>query len=407
MDSYLSLSKEIELPCGLKISNRFLKSAMSEILGSEEHGPTKELIDLYSRWADGGAGILVTGNVMIDKNALGEPSNVVVSDERDLKLLKKWAEAGKKNGNHIFVQLNHPGKQSPRSLSPKPVAPSAIPLGKGLEKFFETPRGLEEDEIHELIKKFANSALICKKAGFSGVQIHSAHGYLVSQFLSPLHNTREDKWGGSLENRMRFLLEIYRAVRKKTGSDFPVSVKINSADFRKGGFSGEEAIEVLKSLDHEGIDLVELSGGSYESPVMTGVNMKSDNEAYFLDIAEKAGKELKVPVAVTGGFRSSNAMIKAVEDNKTDFIGLGRPLAVDPDLCLKILKGENYISSVKPLTTGIKLLDRLAMLEITWYEYQIGRIAAGKPPKPGENVWITILKLMARSGIKRFRRRRA
>jgi len=401
------LSDKMELPCGVNVNNRFLKSAMSEILGSPDHAPTEELINLYSRWADSNTGILVTGNVMIDENALGEPANVVISDDKNIELLRKWAEAGKKNGNHIFVQLNHPGKQSPKSLSPKPVAPSPIPLGKGLERFFATPRALEENEIKEIIERFAKSSEIVKKAGFTGVQIHAAHGYLVSQFLSPLHNRREDDWGGNLENRMRFLIEIYDAIRKRTGKDFPVSVKINSADFRRGGFTEEEAMLVLKALDERGIDLIELSGGSYESPVMTGKNMKSDKEAYFLDLSLKAKKELKCAVAVTGGFRTSKAMTEAVALGKTDFIGLGRPVAVDPDLSEKILSGKDYKSTVKPLSTGIKFIDRLAMLEITWYEYQIGRIAKGLETKPFENVWVSMAKMFINEGFFRFKRRRA
>jgi 2,4-dienoyl-CoA reductase-like NADH-dependent reductase (Old Yellow Enzyme family) len=401
------LSDRMELPCGAVVNNRFLKSAMSEILGSSEHSPTEELISLYSRWAEGNAGILVTGNVMIDEKALGEPANVVISDDKNIELLKKWADAGKKKGNHIFVQLNHPGKQSPKSLSPEPAAPSAIPLGKGLERFFATPRELNENEIMGIIEKFAKSSEIVKKAGFTGVQIHAAHGYLVSQFLSPLHNKRADKWGGSLENRMRFLIEIYDAIRKRTGPDFPVSVKINSADFRRGGFTEEEAMVVLKTLDEKKIDLIELSGGSYESPVMTGKNMKSENEAYFLDIALKAKKELRCPVAVTGGFRTSEAMKEAVALGKTDFIGIGRPMAVDPDLPEKILSGQNYKSTVKPLSSGIKMIDRLAMLEITWYEYQIGRIARNMEAKPFENVWISMAKMFLGEGFFRFKRRRA
>ncbi len=407
METGLKLSDEIVLPCGVVVKNRFLKSAMSEILGSYNHAPTKELETLYSRWAEGECGILVTGNVMIDKNALGEPLNVVIENRDNMDLLKKWADAGKKKGHHIFVQLNHPGKQSPKNLSPEPVAPSAIPLGKGLEKFFKVPRALEEEEIYSIIEKFGNSAEIVKEAGFTGVQIHGAHGYLVSQFLSPLHNTREDKWGGSLENRMRFLVEIYDSIRKKTGPDFPVSVKINSSDFRTGGFSEDDALKVLKVLDERGIDLVELSGGNYEAPVMTGKKIKSENEAYFLDMADRLKKELEVPVAVTGGFRTSGAMKEALASDKTDFIGLGRPLAVDPDLPKKILAGENFKSTVKPLTTGIKAIDMLAMLEITWYEYQIGRMGKSKTPKPYENVWMSIVKLFLREGLMRFKRRRA
>ncbi|MDO4641259.1 MAG: hypothetical protein Q4A84_06105 [Neisseria sp.] len=197
----------------------------------------------------GGVGISITGNVMVDYKALGSQNDVVIEDERDLPLLENWAKAGTKNDTLLLMQINHPGKQSPKDLSPTPVAPSAIPMQGNVEAFFNPPRALTETEILDLIKRFGNAAAIAEKAGFSGVQIHTAHGYLISQFLSPHHNRREDQWGGSLQNRMRFLLEIYHEIRRRTQPDFLVSVKLNSADFQKGGFSEEDSMQVIKTLD--------------------------------------------------------------------------------------------------------------------------------------------------------------
>lgn len=178
--------------------NRFYKASMSETLGNRYNSPTKNIVNLYSRWSNGGSGILMTGNVMVDRNALGEPGNIVIEDERDITLLKNWAKVGTQNNNHLWMQINHPGKQSPKNLSKEPVAPSSIPVGGNLSNVFNHPRALKHDEILGIIKRFGNTAYIAKKAGFTGVQIHAAHGYLINQFLSPYHNKRNDAWGGSL-----------------------------------------------------------------------------------------------------------------------------------------------------------------------------------------------------------------
>lgn len=200
--------------------NRFYKASMSETLGNRYNSPTKNIVNLYSRWSNGGSGILMTGNVMVDRNALGEPGNIVIEDERDITLLKNWAKVGTQNNNHLWMQINHPGKQSPKNLSKEPVAPSSIPVGENLSNVFNHPRALKHDEILGIIKRFGNTAYIAKKAGFTGVQIHAAHGYLINQFLSPYHNKRNDAWGGSLENRMRFLMEVYHEIRRVQVKNF-------------------------------------------------------------------------------------------------------------------------------------------------------------------------------------------
>jgi len=407
------LGQEFQLKNGIIIKNRFLKSAMSEVMGDPSHNPSELLPRLYDTWAQGGAGILVTGNVMIDKEARGEPHNVVVEDEAGLDALRAWAAAGTRNNTHLWMQINHPGKQVPKNLSREPVAPSAIPLRKGLESFFATPRALTEEEIENIIFRFGRTAEIAKKAGFTGVQIHGAHGYLVSQFLSPDHNQRKDKWGGSPENRRRFVLEIYKSMRNSTGADFPVTIKLNSADFQRGGFTEEESMEVVQALVEEGIDLVEISGGTYENPIMTGTNVQEKikqntlrREAYFLEYAEKIRDLVAIPLAVTGGFRSAQGFSDAIQAGATDFVGAARPFVLDPDFPNRIFKGEFFISPVKQITSGVKHIDDRGMLNTLWYELQLHRIGQGKPPKANMSAWSALMKYTMSQGFQSLQKRR-
>jgi 2,4-dienoyl-CoA reductase-like NADH-dependent reductase (Old Yellow Enzyme family) len=404
------LAQAIDITPQCKVKNRLFKSAMSEQLASRDNAPTEELFRLYRTWAEGGTGLLVTGNVMIDRTALGEPKNVVLDKQSDLSLFRRWAEAGRQNKTQFWIQLNHPGKQIPNLVNKQPVAPSAIPMENGLESTFNCPRELTGNEILQLIEDFAWAAVQARDCGFNGIQIHAAHGYLVNQFLSPHHNRREDQWGGTLENRMRFLLEIYRAIRSALGEDFPVGVKLNSADFQKGGFSEEDSMRVIQALQEEGISLIEISGGNYENPSMVGADVKQSTlkrEAYFLDYAEKAQALLDIPLVVTGGFRSAVAMEAALTSGATDMIGLARPLAVDPELSDKLLLDSEHRIDLKKLTTGFASLDFMAMLDITWYEQQLARIGKGKPVKPNMSAWVSVLKTFVSLGAFAFQRRRA
>ena len=406
----VQLDTPLELAGTVTVKNRFFKSAMSEQMGDRDHGPGPGLSRLYRIWAAGGVGLSVTGNVMIDGRSLGEPRNVVVEDERHLSALSAWAAEGTRNGTELWMQINHPGKQVPKFLSRQPVAPSAVPLAAGLEPFFTTPRPLGEDEIRELIGRYAETARIAQKAGFTGVQIHAAHGYLISQFLSPRHNRRTDAWGGSPENRRRFLLEVYGAVRQAVGSAFPVGIKLNSADYMKDGFSETESMDVVAAIADAGIDLIEISGGTYESPVMAGHGLKESTrrrEAYFLAYAEEARKRVDTPLVVTGGFRSGEGMLNAVQSGATDMVGLGRPLAVFPELPKAILNDISLSVAVSRPTTGFARLDKAAMLDITWYEEQMARIAAGQVPDPDLGALRVVFKALTRSGLAAFRPRRA
>jgi 2,4-dienoyl-CoA reductase-like NADH-dependent reductase (Old Yellow Enzyme family) len=391
----------LTLPCGTVLPNRIMKSSMSEALGTLDKRVTPALPTLYRRWAEGGAGLNVTGNVMIDRRAIGEPGNVVLEDDRDLPLLREWASGGSEHGTQLWMQLNHPGKQCPKGLNAYAVAPSAVPFGPQLAPFFTMPRALTEAEIEDLIARFAQSAALAQRAGFGGVQIHGAHGYLVSQFLSPHHNRRDDAWGGSLERRMRFVIEVYRAIRHAVGPQFPVGIKLNSADFQKGGFSEQDSIEVLMRLSELGMDLLEISGGTYEAPAMM-VQKESTRarEAYFLEFAARARDRVKAPLAVTGGFRTATGIRDALASGALDVIGLARALAIDPDFPKKLLAGEDVVSPVKPIKTGIGLVDRAGLMEISWYARQLHRMGAGHAPKPDENPKFTLAAALATQGVK-------
>ncbi len=368
--------------------NKMIKGAMSEALANHAGQPNHLHLGLYEAWAKGGLGCAITGNVMVDFRAKNEPGVVVIETERDLEPLKQWAAIGKKYGMVQLVQLSHPGRQCPKGLNKETVAPSAVPFSPALSMSFGTPRALREDEILDIIQRFATSAAICEKAGFEGVQLHGAHGYLISQFLSPLTNKRQDQWGGSAENRMRFLLEIYKAVRAATSEQFIISVKLNSADFQRGGITEEDVIATFKAIDAAGIDLIEISGGSYEAPAMAGVKQEKRKastiarEAYFLDFAEKIRKQVQCKLMVTGGFRTAAGMNAALESGACDFIGMARPFAVEPDVTNRLIAGQDVRYAVNKIKTGISMIDKMAIMEVIWYAAQFKDIAEGKQPNP-------------------------
>ena len=384
---------------GKTAKNRFFKSAMEEQL-AKQNQPTLPLVQLYDTWAKGGAGVLVTGNVMVAENGKGSINDVVLTDERSLPMLQQWAKAGTQNDTLLIMQINHAGKQSPKVLSPTPVAPSAVAL-QGMDGFINPPRALTEAEIDTLIEQFATTAKIAEKAGFSGVQIHAAHGYLISQFLSPHHNRREDKWGGNLENRMRFLVEIYRAIRAAVQPEFLVGLKLNSADFQKGGFDEADSIQVVQKMAELGIDFIEISGGNYENPEMLSTKASSQKrEAFFLDYAEKARAVCNAPLIITGGFRSENAMNEALQSGHLDFIGIARPFALQPDLPNQIQQGNYQTIVTNRIKTGFAPVDNKlgAVLEMDWYMAQMALIGNGKQPNPKLSPWKVLFKTLWENG---------
>ena len=397
-----NLNKPLTLRNNSVIPNRLAKAAMSENLANKKFLPDTELLRLYEKFSASGAGLLITGNILLDPNSLGEPNNVVLEETTPLDSFKEWARVAKKNGSVLWGQINHPGRQSPILLSKQIVAPSPIAVNAPFG-IFGQPRELKEEEIIDLIRKFTISASKLKEAGFDGVEIHAAHGYLINQFLSPLTNHRKDKWGGSLENRMRFLLEIYRSIRSKVGKDFSIGVKLNSKDFQHGGFSEDDSTIVANTLDQEGIDLLEISGGTYEKAAMTGVHEKETTrlrEAYFLEFAHLLRKTTSCPIMVTGGFRTRDGMDQAIAEG-IDLLGLARTVAMDPFFPAKILSGESMGMMLKRLSAGIDLVDQAGALEIGWYQRQLLRMGEGKNPDPNLSNWDAVSSLILKSG-KRF-----
>ena len=391
----------ITLPNGTTIKNRFFKSAMSEGMGTREFQPKKNIATLYKRWAEGGTGLIITGNIMVDPKRTAEPGNIVFDKNSNMEILKNWAKQGQQHGAKVMVQLNHPGKQAPKTVSKQTVAPSAVPLGNGLNKLFSTPRALTTSEVEELVQKFVTSAKVAKEAGFSGVQIHAAHGYLISQFLSPHDNRRTDKYGGSLENRMRFLKEIYLGMREELGRDFPIGIKINSTDFKEDGLTEEDSLKTIIELANLGLDFVEISGGTYERPAMMGATSKSTNQVFFAEYSKKLKQKIEIPVVVTGGIRSINAMNTLLNDNTTDFIGIARPLTIDPNIPNKIKQGTYTIVETTRVSTGVKKLDKIfgSLLGIVYYQVLMQNIAKGKEPKATKNAWPSLIQAVYNQGL--------
>ncbi|WP_370153011.1 MULTISPECIES: NADH:flavin oxidoreductase/NADH oxidase family protein [Pseudomonadota] len=397
------LAQPFRLPCGATLPNRLCKAAMTESIADPWLRATERHNTLYRRWSEGGAGLLITGNVQIDRRVLERPGNVAIDGNGGIERLKAWAQAGTVGGNHLWMQISHAGRQSPRYIAREPMGPSAVQLD--MLGNYAKPRELREDEILDFIQRFAHAARTARETGFTGVQIHAAHGYLLSSFLSPVTNVRSDAWGGSIENRARFLVETVRATRAAVGDDFAVGIKLNSDDFRKGGFSNEDCLRVVEMLNAEKVDLLEISGGTYEQPRLLGFSGRDDSaaepqrqstkqrEAYFLDYAERIRAVARMPLMVTGGFRTRSGMEEALSGGHCDIIGLGRPLCTDTDFPKRLLAREvdeapryektlklgkaRWLSGASPLFF-IKLINVLG--QQGWYYQQLFRLADGLAP---------------------------
>jgi 2,4-dienoyl-CoA reductase-like NADH-dependent reductase (Old Yellow Enzyme family) len=335
------IQDSLTLPNGKILRNRIVKSALSEALGDEFNNPTDGLINLFERWSKGGAALLITGNTPIDRWHLEHAGNFVLDEMSDMDRVSRLAKAAKSGGAMILAQLSHAGRQTPELINPHPLSMSNLRLdlpGYGV------PKTATDSDFAYVIGQYVKSAALAKHAGFDGVQIHAAHGYLLSSSLSPRINTRKDQWGGTLDNRARLLLAVVQAVRAEVGADFIIAAKLNSSDFQKGGFSHEDSIKVAKMLEKEGIDFVEISGGNFETPIAYQHTSKKEStiarEAYFLDYAKDIKAALDIPVMVTGGFRSASVMNEALCADATDLIGIGRPFIIDPEFPAKLLSGQ-------------------------------------------------------------------
>lgn len=394
--SYLQVAEPITLPCGVTVKNRFVKSALSETMATDDHQPTPLFNRLYHTWAQGGAGIVITGNVMVDRSAIAEPGNVVVDDRVDFASLKQWAQAGTANNTQVWLQLNHPGKQSPKMFSKQPVAPSAIPISGPNQRAFNAPRALSTAEVEAIIQKFTNAAVLAQKAGFSGVQIHGAFGYLVNQFLSRRDNQRQDQYGGTLANRMRFLMNIYQGIRAACGNRFPISLKLSLTDINLDGFTEEDFQAVVKTMAALGVDMIEVVGDDYEN-----------SQIGFSGMAHLLSQLVATPIAISGGLRHISAMEEALGRRDAQLIGMCTPMAVMPDLPNRILSAA-YQPFGLPFTIGNQRLDdRLKSIIVNGYcEAQVKRIAEGKPTKVYTNPWRSVLASVQLHGINGLRTRR-
>lgn len=412
-------NKTISLPCGAVLSNRFAKAAMTEGLAGRLGVPGEELCRLYEIWSDGGAGMLLSGNIMVDRHHLERPGNVVIDRPPDLEMrqaLKRWASSATRKGNHFWAQISHAGRQTQKMVNAKPKAPSAVKLALPGGQFGE-PVELNCGEIEDIISRFGICAAAVKEAGFTGVQVHAAHGYLLSQFLSPRSNRRTDEFGGALANRARPLLAIIEEIRSTVGPDYPISVKLNSADFQKGGFAFEDSLQVAKWLEAASVDLIEISGGTYEQPKLLGIDGMEEEEnqnipastlmreAYFVDFAVAMRKELKIPLMVTGGFRQSIAMKQAIESGGADVIGLGRPMCVMTDAPNQLLNGidelPRYESQLALFPKWLSWLTKLKILRTVssfsvqyWYYGQIDSLGRTGKADPDLSVWAATKQTM-------------
>ncbi|MCK6189991.1 NADH:flavin oxidoreductase/NADH oxidase family protein [Pseudomonas sp. EYE_354] len=389
----MSPFEALQLPNGQVIANRIAKAAMEENMADLDQAPSRALKQLYKTWAEGEPGLLITGNVMIDRRAMTGPGGVVLEDEQHLESFREWADVARGKGVHFWMQLSHPGRQTMANLGQQAVAPSAVALDLGgFSKMFAKPKAMREDDIQEVIQRFATSARLAEKSGFTGVQIHGAHGYLLSQFLSPLSNRRTDRWGGPLENRARLLLEVIRAVRASVSPSFCVSVKLNSADFQRGGFDETDSQAVVEMLNALPIDLLELSGGSYEAPAMQGEARDGRTlarEAYFLAFAAQMASIATLPVMVTGGIRRL-PVVQQVLDSGIAMAGIATALTLEPQLIKHWRAGRDLNPQLAPIDWKRKPLASLATLAVV--RDQMRRLSRGRLPNAKTAPWLALVR---------------
>ena len=394
----------LTLPNGTLLPNRLAKAAMEENLADADHAPSDELIRLYSAWAEGEVGLMITGNVMVDRRAMTGPGGVVLESERHRARFEQWAKAARAHGAQVWMQINHPGRQMPAALGQDTIAPSAVAMDLGnFSKQFSPPKEMTEADIAEVKRRFVNTAVLAEAAGFNGVQVHAAHGYLFSQFLSPITNKRQDRWGGALENRARILVDVVTEIRAAVGAGFAVAVKLNSADFQRGGFSPEDAKQVISMLNPLGVDLIELSGGSYEAPAMHGQARDGRTlarEAYFLEFAKDIASVACMPIMVTGGIRRL-PVAEQVLASGIDMAGIGTALALNPNLPREWRSGQASAPVLRPITWKSKVLASVAMVK-----HQLRRLSQGRQPNPAVTPGVALVEQQVETLLKNWKYRR-
>ncbi|HVF70069.1 MAG TPA: hypothetical protein VM940_00490 [Chthoniobacterales bacterium] len=364
-----TLTETLRLNCGLVLRNRIAKAATTEHFAGSNGNPTPDHCRLYARWAAGGAGLLITGNASIDPSQLEGAGNVLIGDRTEPQAFDDWVKAIQPWRTPILLQLVHPGALA---LSSEPVSPSGVWLER-MRGHFARPRALKTKEIRAIIAKFSRGAELARQSGFAGIEIHAAHGFLLNQFLSRRTNLRTDEWGRTPAGRRKLLLEVVRGSRAALGPGLALAVKINTADYVEGGLDEEESAEALSALNCENVDLIELSGGSYEQPAMWGADNKGagdEMEGHFLSYARHVRKILDhSALMVTGGFRTAFAVSEALASGAADMVGLARSLIADPDLPRRWISGDVQAVGTYPITQG-SVFDKLA-----WFQGRMKELA--------------------------------
>jgi 2,4-dienoyl-CoA reductase-like NADH-dependent reductase (Old Yellow Enzyme family) len=358
------LFSSLELPCGVILKNRIAKSAMSDSLGDGTGIPTAEQNRLYQRWAEGGVAVSIIGEVQPSPNFAEKPGNLVLDVNSDMSKFASLAEHGSRNGALLWLQLGHAGALAYRPIS-NPKGPSELDL-PDLQC-----EGMSLDEIQQLPLDFAKTAKLAQQTGFGGVQIHAAHGFLLSQFLSPLFNKRSDEYGGTIANRMKLLLQSIEAVRKEVGPDFPIAVKLNSSDQLVGGLDEDDALEVVAALDASSVDLIDISGGTY----FPGAKAASDGAGrgpYFIEFAKRARTKTAKPLMLTGGFKTRAQAEDAVRSGVVDVVGLARALVLAPSL------PNLWMENQMPEPSFPRFSDAPEGGITAWYTMRLTDIAADK-----------------------------
>ena len=393
-----SVFTSVTLPSGLVLKNRLVKAAMEENLAEADLTPSQVLKNCYNAWAKGGVGLIITGNVMVDHLAMTGPGGLALEHNTDVTPFAELARLGQQNDSKIVMQINHPGRQVFKKMGGKVLSASNVALSMGKHShLFGQPKAMTHNEIDDVIERFTNTALQAQKAGFNGVQIHAAHGYLLAQFLSPLTNKRDDKYGGSLENRARLLTEITQKIKASCANNFSVSVKLNSADFQRGGFEPSDAQAVINLLSDLNIDFVELSGGSYEAPAMQGKTADERTlarEAYFLEFAKTISEQSSIPIMTTGGI-SRLSVANNVIDSGVALAGIATALAYKPDLVSIWQNQPEFIPAAPNVQIKDKTIAGLATMALV--KRQIRRIGQGKGAKVNASAVFTLIYDQIRS----------
>jgi len=324
---------------GMRLANRFVRSATWEGMAADDGACTPKLIDLMVNLAQGGVGLIISSHTYVSPEGQASPWQIGVYDDKLIPGLEAMAAAVHENGGKIVMQLAHAGYFANAKLTGQtPMAPS------NAEGFAKGERQeMSADDIHGVVKAYGAAAQRAQTAGFDGVQIHSAHGYLLSQFLSPAFNHRKDEYGGDIQNRARALVEVLREIRQAVGKDYPVLVKINCQDFIDNGLQPEDSLQACKMLVENGIDAIELSGGVLISPKLSPSRMgikSEEKEAYFQSEARAFKENIHVPLILVGGNRSFQVAERLVNEGTADYISLCRPLIREPDLVNRWKSGD-------------------------------------------------------------------